>query len=206
MDISVNFAKNKSNVVALIEGQKEFVGEEPRTRNVFIKNIVGYPYGMITGKVQMKDPSGNLVYDATNGTAVAAPGYGIIANGVPDFTGGVNNALTWKGVNLSFLVDFKSGGKIFSGTNMRMTQQGFQKQTLQGRAGEAPLVLSGVSVDATSSTGFKPFSKTYTPGEAQNYWAQLGSEANGAAEKFVYDASFIKFRQLTLGILFQGNF
>jgi TonB-linked SusC/RagA family outer membrane protein len=198
-DVSVNFAKNNSNVVSLIEGQTEFVGEEPRTRNVFIKNIVGYPYGMITGKVQMKDPAGNLVYNATDGSAVAAPGYVIIGNGVPDFTGGVNNALTWKGVNLTFLVDFKSGGKIFSGTNMRMTQQGQTKQTLLGRAGEAPLVLTGVSPDATSSTGFKPFTKTYTPGEAQNYWSQLGSEGNGASEKFVYDASFIKLRQITLG-------
>ena len=197
-DVSVNFAKNKSNVVSLIEGQTEFVGEEPRTRNVFIKNIVGYPYGMITGKVQMKDAAGNLVYNETTGAAIAAPGYGIIANGVPDFTGGVNNAVSWKGVNLSFLVDFKSGGKIFSGTNMRMTQQGFHKQTLIGRAGEAPLVLTGVSPDVTPGS-YKPFTKTYTPGEAQNYWNQLGSEANGASEKFVYDASFIKLRQVTLG-------
>jgi TonB-linked SusC/RagA family outer membrane protein len=197
-DVSLNFAKNKSNVVSLIEGQKEFVGEEPRTRNVFIKNIVGYPYGMITGKVQMKDASGNLVYDAVTGAAIAAPGYGIIGNGVPDFTGGLNNALSWNGVNLTFLVDFKSGGKIFSGTNMRQTQQGFTKLSLLGRAGEAPLVLTGVSPDVTPGT-YKPFTKTYTPGEAQNYWSQLGGEANGASEKFVYDASFIKLRQITLG-------
>jgi hypothetical protein len=42
-DISLNFAKNNSNVVSLIEGQKEVIGEEPRTRTVFIKHIVGYP-------------------------------------------------------------------------------------------------------------------------------------------------------------------
>ena len=79
---------------------------------------------------------------------------------------------------------------------MRATQQGFTQQTLQGRLGEAPLVLTGVTQDAT---GFKPFSKTLTPGEAQNYWNQLGSEPNGAADKFLYDASFIKLRQITLG-------
>ncbi|MEP7372591.1 MAG: SusC/RagA family TonB-linked outer membrane protein [Chitinophagaceae bacterium] len=196
-DVSLNLSKNNSNVVSLIEGQKEFVGEEPRTRNVFIKNIVGYPYGMITGKAQMKDAAGNLVYDETTGAAVAAPGYQILGNGVADFTGGVNNSFIWKGINLTFLIDFKSGGDIFSGTNMRMTQQGQTKQTLLGRAGEAPLVLTGVSPDG--SGGFKPFTKTYTPGEAQNYWNQLGSEGNGAADKFIYDASFIKLRQVTLG-------
>ena len=78
---------------------------------------------------------------------------------------------------------------------MRATQQGFTQQTLLGRLGEAPLVVTGVTKDGT---GFKPFSKTLTPGEAQNYWNQLGSEASGAADKFIYDASFIKLRQITL--------
>jgi TonB-linked SusC/RagA family outer membrane protein len=202
-DVSLNFAKNNSKVVSLIEGQSEFIGDaftaEPRTRNVFIKQIVGYPYGMITGKAQMRDPSGNLVYDS-NGVAQAAPGYQILGNGVPDFTGGVNNSFTWKGFNLSFLIDFKSGGDIFSGTNMRATQQGFTQQSLLGRAGEAPLVVTGVTRDAAG--GFKPFTKTLTPGEAQNYWSQLGSESNGAADKYIYDASFIKLRQVTFGYTF----
>jgi len=45
-------------------------------------------------------------------------------------------------------------------------------------------------------TNFKPFTKTLTPGEARNYWSQLGA---GAEENFIYDASFVKLRQVTLG-------
>jgi hypothetical protein len=123
----------------------------------------------------------------------------ILGNGVPDFTGGLNNSLTWKNLNLSFLIDFKSGGDIYSGTNVRMTQAGFTKQTLQGRVGEAPLVVTGVTADGTS---FKPFSKTLTPGEASNYWNQLG---NRAQERFIYDASFIKLRQVTFGYTFPAK-
>ncbi|HUQ67435.1 MAG TPA: SusC/RagA family TonB-linked outer membrane protein [Flavitalea sp.] len=193
-DISLNFAKNKSNVVSLIEGQTEVIGEEPRTRTVFIKHIIGHPYGMITGQTQLRDPAtGLLVYDAS-GTPLTDGSYQILGNGVPDFTGGLNNSFTFKNINLSFLIDFKSGGDIYSGTNVRMTQSGFTKQTLLGRAGEAPLVVTGVTDDGAG--GYKPFSKTLTPGEAQNYWSNLGDRA---AEKFVYDASFIKLRQITLG-------
>ena len=192
-DVSLNFAKNNSEVINLIEGQTEVIGEEPRTRTVFIKHIVGQPYGMITGLTQKRDPSGNLVYDANNGAPISSGKYEILGSGVADFTGGVNNAFSWKGLNLTFLIDFKSGGDIYSGTNVRMTQAGFTKRSLQGREGEAPLTVTGVSEDGT---GFKPFTKTLTPGEARNYWAQLGERAQ---ENFVYDASFVKLRQLTLG-------
>jgi hypothetical protein len=192
-DVSLNFAKNKSEVINLIEGQTEVIGEEPRTRTVFIKHIVGQQYGMITGLTQKRDPSGNLVYDAANGAPISSGKYEILGSGVPDFTGGINNAFSWKGLNLTFLIDFKSGGDIYSGTNVRMTQAGFTKLSLMGREGEAPLTVTGVSEDGT---GFKPFTKTLTPGEARNYWNQLGERAQ---ENFVYDASYVKLRQLTLG-------
>jgi TonB-linked SusC/RagA family outer membrane protein len=198
-DVSLNFAKNNSKVISLIEGQTELIGEEPRTRTVFIKHIVGQQYGMITGQVQLTDPATGLpVFDA-DGAPLSDGTYQVIGSGVPDFTGGVNNSFSWKNLNMSFLIDFKSGGDIYSGTNVRMTQAGFTKQSLQGREGEAPLTVEGVIQDGTDANGdpiYKPFSKTLTPGEAQNYWSRLGDRA---AEKFVYDASFIKLRQITLG-------
>jgi hypothetical protein len=191
-DISLNFAKNNSNVVSLIGNQTELFVEEPRTRFVAIKHIIGQPYGMITGLMQRRDPNGNLVYDSS-GTPLPDNTFHILGRGVPDFTGGFQNSLSWKGLNLSFLIDFRSGGDIYSGTNLRMTQAGYTKQTLLGRAGEAPLVVTGVTPDGS---GFKPFTKTLTPGEARNYWNQLGERAQ---DNFVYDASFAKLRQLTLG-------
>lgn len=191
-DVSLNFAKNNSKVISLVEGQKEVLGEEPRTRTAFIKHIVGEPYGVITGVTQRRDPNGNLVFDST-GAPLTDNVYRVLGNGVADFTGGLNNSFTWKNLNFTFLIDFKSGGDIYSGTNVRMTQAGFTKQSLLGRAGEAPLTVTGVTPDGT---GFKPFTKTLTPGEARNYWQQLGERAQ---ENFVYDASFIKLRQVTLG-------
>ncbi|MCC6286995.1 MAG: SusC/RagA family TonB-linked outer membrane protein [Chitinophagaceae bacterium] len=193
-DVSLNFAKNKSKIISLIDDQKEILGEEPRTRTVFIKHIVGQPYGMITGQVQLHDPKSGLPVFDKDGAPVTDGSYQILGNGVPDFTGGLNNSFTFKGFNVSFLIDFKSGGDIYSGTNVRMTQAGYTKQTLLGREGEAPLTVTGVISDG--SGGYTPFTKTLTPGEAQNYWGKLGDKA---AEKFLYDASFIKLRQITVG-------
>ncbi|WP_200859829.1 hypothetical protein [Winogradskyella psychrotolerans] len=45
----------------------------------------------------------------------------------------------------------------------------------------------------------KRFSKTLSPGEANNYWNQMG---NRVQDHFIYDGSFAKLRQITFGYNF----
>lgn len=120
----------------------------------------------------------------------------VAINHIVGYPYGMITGITQLRINLGFLIDFRAGGDIYSGTNVRMTQAGFTKQTLMGRAGEAPLTITGVVKDVAGGGGFKPYTKTLAPGEARNYWSQLGERGQ---ENFVYDASFIKLRQITLG-------
>ena len=187
-DVSLNFAKNNNKVISLIEGLNELTFEESRTRTTFIKHIVGEPFGVITGVTQ-KMLNGKPVF-TDEGLPVRNDLYEKIGESVANFTGGVNNSFTWKGLNLNFLIDFKSGGDIHSGTNQSIDGWGFSERSLQGRAGEAPLVISGVNEKG------EPLNITLTPQQARNYWGNLGGR-NAAA--YIYDASFVKLRQLTLG-------
>jgi outer membrane receptor protein involved in Fe transport len=201
-DISLNFAYNDNEVVSLIEGIDEIVGEEPRTRNTFIKHIVGQPYGTITGRVQARDPDGNPIYNE-DGVAVAAPEFVPIGLGVHPWTGGINNAFRFKNFNLEFLVDFKAGGDIFSGTNLRMTQAGFTEQSLLGREGQDPLRVTGVVNTGTDEAPvYSPIDRELTPQEARTYWARLGDQSNGISDYWIYDGSFVKLRQLVFGYNF----
>ena len=137
-----------------------------------------------------------------NGAPVQSAQMEIIGNGVPDWTGGLHNSFSFKNFNLGCLIDFKLGGDIYSGTNVRLTQWGLHKQTLSGREGQAPLTVTGVTQTGTVAGGspvYEPFTKTLTPQEAQNYWMQLG---NRVQDHFVHDASFAKLRQLTFGYSF----
>lgn len=198
-DVSLNLAKNNNKVTYLADGIDEVVGEEPRTRNVFIKHIVGYPYGMITGRVQQRDPNGNPIF-FEDGRPVATSEYVPIGNGIADWTGGFNNSFTWKGFNLSFLIDFKIGGDIFSGTNNRLIQNGLHKKSLLGREGEAPLHVTGVVNTGTAeSPVYTPIDRDLTPREARDYWGSVGGEATAISDMFIYDASFSKLRQVVLG-------
>jgi len=200
-DVSFNIARNRNKVISLIEGTDILNVEEPRTRTVFVQHRTGQPFGVLAGWVQKKSPDGQPVFEE-NGAPVQSDRMEVIGNGIPDFTGGLNNSLTYKGFNLSALVDFRIGGDIYSGTNVRLTQWGLHKQSLQGREGEEPLAVSGVIQSGTATDGtpiYEAFSKTLSPGEANNYWNQMG---NRVQDYFIYDGSFAKLRQLTFGYSF----
>lgn len=200
-DVSLNLAKNENEVISLVAGATELLGDEPRTQTVRVKHIVGYPYNMITGLRQKRDPNGNPVFDAITGAPIQSATFEILGNAIPDLTGGLNNSFTWKGFNLSALIDFKAGGDIYGGTEVRMTQAGFHKQTIAGREGQEPITVSGVA--ESSPDVFEPFSMTLTPQQAQNYWGAVG---NRMQDHFMYDASFAKLRQVTFGYTFPRAF
>lgn len=203
-EVSLNLAKNINKVERLLDGVTEVVMEEPRTRNVYIKHILGEPFGSITGHVQQTTEDGTPIFDKDNQYApLASEDYVPIGNGLANLTGGFTNSLTYKGVNLNFLLDFKFGGDIYSGTNNRLTQWGLHKQSLQGRDGEAPLHITGVINNGTADAPeYVAVDRDLTQQEARNYWNSVGGESTGIATMFLRDASYIKLRQITLGYNF----
>jgi hypothetical protein len=199
--VSLNIARNRNRVISLIEGNDILNVEQPRTQTVFVQHRTGQPFGVIAGWVQMRSPDGQLVFEP-NGAPVQSAEMEVVGNGVPDWTGGINNSFRFRNFNLAFLIDFRLGGDLYSGTNLRLTQWGLHKQTLPGRAGEEPLTVSGViqsGEDAAGEPIYEAFTKTLTPGEAQNYWNQMG---NRVQDHFMYDGSFAKLRQLNFGYNF----
>ncbi len=195
-DLSLNIAHNKNKVVELAPGIDRVFIDEPRTRAAGVYHLKGYPYGMILGFVQKTDPAtGKKVYDA-QGRPVRSDVYEILGNGVAKFTGGLSNTLTWKSFALDFLVDFKFGGDLYSGTEVNLTNWGLHKQTLAYREGGMP--VEGVIQTGADSNGnpvYEPFSKALNQEETRNYWSYVTSYAQ---ERFIYDASFIKLRQIQL--------
>jgi TonB-linked SusC/RagA family outer membrane protein len=187
-ETSLNFAKNNNKVIELSGGATEVTFEESRTRTTYIKHIVGQPFGTITGVVPTMI-NGQIVYD-DQGIPVRGSSYEVIGQSVAAFTGGWNNNMTYKSFNLSFLIDTKIGGDLHSGTNNSIDQWGFSERSLQGREGEAPLSISGVNAEGS------PVSMTLTPQQAASYWGNLGGRDS---REYLYDASFVKLRQVTLG-------
>ncbi len=112
-----------------------------------------------------------------------------LGNILPDWQLGINNRFTYKGVYLSFLIDIRKGGDIYSGSLATMHANGNAEGTLPFR--EGGLVVDGVTVDEEGNvTG-----ENETEINAQQYW----DVAAGVTSQFMYKASFVKLREVTLG-------
>ncbi|MDH3245400.1 MAG: TonB-dependent receptor, partial [Saprospiraceae bacterium] len=188
-EVTFNLAKNNSNVSSLLDPENDDLAgtdqaenlrvAEARSRNAYIHHIEGFPYSAIMGFRYVRDASGNIQLD-DNGLPMQGD-FGVLGVGVHDLTGGINNTIRYKELSLSFLLDFKSGGDIYSGTNRTAYGAGLHMKTLEGRESGTVTLADGQTT-------------TLAPNDVQDYWSRVAS----ITEEFVYDASFLKLRQLTL--------
>lgn len=192
-----NIAHNNSEVKYLGEGVSSLSidGATSRSGNVTVKNIVGMSYGELVGFKYQRDDQGNIVFK--DGVAQATTKTENLGSGVYNLTGGWRNEFTYKDWTLSFLLDFKAGAKLFSGTNYGLYSDGLHKNTLEGRGddGKGTIIGKGVMLDESGN-----YVANNVKVSAQTYWQ--GIVSNNIAEEFIYNASFIKLRELSLGYTF----
>jgi len=181
---SVNIANNKNKVLELSQGQTSMLvtNGEARTEAAFIKHVVGQPFGQIMIYDFKRDTKGALVVDAS-GLPQRTDALVAAGTGVAPLTGGWNNELTYKNIHLSMLIDFKSGGKIYSGTNANAYEYGLHKETLPGRDGY-------VTVEGVTEEGTPVINNI----DAQTYYTKLAD----ISSLHVYKTDFIKLRSVSL--------
>jgi TonB-linked SusC/RagA family outer membrane protein len=129
-DMEFNWSNNHSEVVSLIDGVNRL-----QLRSWFNVNVwaeVGKPLGEIRGTTMAKDPATGMTLVGTNGRILFNTDQ-YLGNAQANYIGGLRNAFTYKGVNFSFLIDFKQGGDLFSGTMQKAINNGLPLETLEGR-------------------------------------------------------------------------
>ena len=193
--LDFNISRNTNEVVELVEGQTSLVLAESRHRGNFVTADVGEAYGSIKGRKYLRqnvpadgsdcDATGPIVHDA-DGLPMRTSDLCVIGNGSPDVLGGIANTLRYRNLTLNVLLDLRFGGDIFSVTNSAGYDNGLHMNTLQGRA-EGYIVGDGVNPDGGANT---------VQADPQDYWGRIGGGFIG--EEFVYDASFVKLRELQL--------
>lgn len=192
-DVSLNFANNISEAINLGQNAKgeniQLINlEESRVRQgERVRNIVGQPLGTLVGWKHRTNAQGVKMYDE-NGYPLRSTSVEILGTGIHPTSAGLSNSFSYKGINLSFLIDMRAGGKIFSGTNWLAYRWGLHQETLEGRDGT--LKVSGVLADGTT-----PINVTIPADRVDNYWSRFSD----ITENLTYDASYGKLREFSIG-------
>ena len=164
----------------IVVGTGIYVGE--------LRHVVGQELGQLYSYGYARDAQGRIIH-GSDGIANRTATQISFGSALPKYVGGITNAFNYKGITMSFLIDFKLGGKMISGTNLNAFRHGLHKETLVGR-GEADNRMVGVGVNANGETNTIRAS-------VQDYYSVGRSKSLG--EQVVYDAGFWKLRQISVG-------
>lgn len=185
-EATLNGTYNKTKVLSLLTdtpGERITVGTH--VFNGELRQIVGEEMAQVAGFGFRRDDQGRIIYGA-NGIPLRTPDLINFGSALPKWFGGINNSFKYKGIMMSFLIDFKLGNVMLSGTNFNAIRHGLHKMTLQGR--EGGVVGEGVNQAGEPNTVAAP---------VQSYWEVVRSQA--LIEPAVFDGGYWKLRQITLG-------
>jgi len=190
-NMDINWSQNKNKVVELLHNEVSDVS------NVLLQNY----QGGVSLNAREGEAWGTLVgsdYVFLNGQPVvnATTGYylkennKIIGNATPDWIGGVRNSFDYKGLTLSFLIDVRQGGDVFSTDMYYGLATGLYPESAVGDVREKGIVWPGVNPDGKTNA-----TTTRNP----SAFGSLDGYARMPASRFVYDGSYVKLREAAIG-------
>ncbi|WP_162427380.1 SusC/RagA family TonB-linked outer membrane protein [Pontibacter pudoricolor] len=204
-DVRYTFSNNRNKVIKLREGLEQVIIADPF--NIDFVAIEGQPLGVFKGPAYQKDAEGNIIVNETTGMPLRASKDEILGNAQAKFLMGLNNSFDYKGLNLSFGIDYRKGGLFYSYTQ-RLTQfVGNTTNTLYND--RQPFIIPGsvVGVDANGDgiidkdeKGNPITRENTTPIDMEhiaNYWNPTYNPA--IEQEHLKDRSFVKLREVVLG-------
>ncbi len=205
---NINFSSFRSVVTELPQGVDQFVtatanvfGGSGGSNTVFYiareGGRVGDMFG--TGFVEI---DGQTLYDS-NGLPVQDPTLRKLGNYNPDFSVGFNNSFSFSNFDVNILFDWRQGGTIVSRIKALGSTSGVLQETLLGREGGTPNTQfsdgNGIIGEGVTNIG-TPQNPVYAPNTTavaastfNNAFYDRGNEASA-----LYDASYVKLRQLSI--------
>lgn len=185
-NVDLNFSKNKQT--SQLPSEINSLTLQGGFSGLTIKTKSGQPFA-IWGTAWQRDSLGNIVIDPATGLRKTVADQNL-GNTAPDWNMGINNTLTYKGVSLSFLVDIREGGVLFSNTTSILRSTGLAAETAINR--DKVIIDKGVVLDAASG---KYIPNTIPVQSMQDFWTQFqtsNTEAN------IFNASYVKLREVRL--------
>lgn len=185
---SFNVSHNTSEVIDLgtdigvdqiTVGAADFHGE--------LRQVTGMPMNQLYGFGWLRDAQGRQVFNPANGIPMRSVDQLNFGSSIPTWIGGIANNFNYRNLSFSFLVDFKLGHNLISGTHINAYRHGLAPETLVGRD-QGFVVGDGVNPDGSENTvqaGVQPFYEAI--------------RTHRTSEQSVFNAGSWQLRQITVG-------
>lgn len=194
--INYNISHNNNTIKDLYDGVDRY--QLGGYDNIRIYAIKGGKYGEIWGtkflRVEDGQYKGQLLL-TSDGLPQATSEMEKIGDQQATCNMGLTSSFSYKGWNLSFQIDARIGGEIFSGTNAMMQRSGTAAATAPGGKRVDDMVVAGVYKDASGN-----YVQNTNKVTTQQYWNAVAGTGNmGIGEANIYSASNIRLRNVSLG-------
>jgi TonB-linked SusC/RagA family outer membrane protein len=202
-DMTFNFSKNEGKIKSIAEGMDEYIYKfstpyDNDAAKVYAIAKEGDKLGNFYGTgFKQVEVNGQMRTIYENGIPVPDPTIKKLGNYNPDFILGIVNSFKYKNFRVSAVFDWRQGGEVVSRFYSIASRTGVLDHTLKGRTNGADGVIGdGVRWDA-SANGYvendvKVTSQTYHKAKYRRVHE----------ESALFDASFVKFRELSIGYTF----
>ncbi len=188
-EVAFNFARNRNKVVELGEGLTTYTLAS--TRGLSSLASVNQPYGALFGIGFEKAPDGQTIF--RDGLPVVATTSRVLGNIQPDWTGGMLNTFSYKGIILTALIDVRAGGDVYDEGTGTGRWTGQYEETAIGR--EEGVIGLGVKNTGTSDA------PTFVPNDIIVPGKSLYDFNNPRRfhESAIFDGSYVKLREMSIG-------
>lgn len=200
--VSLNVSANESKVLSLYNGQPSYEVSNYQNSIQLVAER-GKAYGVLRGTDYVYSPRGQREIDASGHYLIAPDVETDIGNINPKWIGGLTNRFSYKGFSFGFLIDVRKGGDLYSLDMDYGSSSGLYPRTAGrndlGNPVRAPLtegggiILKGVGTDGRTPNTHRIDESDISTG---NY--SFGSQWGEADKSFVYDASYVKLREVSL--------
>ena len=199
--LNLNWTRNRNKVVDLYTNPGTGLPVDNIVLGSFqggvtLNATLGQPYGTIRGR-DFVYTNGEKTVDATGKYLRSTSANEVIGNPNPDWIAGVNNTLKYKNLSLSWLIDIRRGGDVFSLDLYYGLATGAYPETAGlndlGKPKRAPLADGGGIIREGVDINGKP-NGVRVAGVTYGLYGYRYSPQKA----FVYDAGFVKLREVAL--------
>ncbi|MGC3977289.1 MAG: TonB-dependent receptor [Paludibacteraceae bacterium] len=197
---TANFSKNTNKIIKLSDATSRL---DLSTTLVTLAAQEGESYGQLYGYDFVYTKDGRKVV-GTDGLYLRTQQLVPLGSVLPDFLWSFQNQFRYKNFRVGFLIDSRVGGKFFSQTYKVGMYSGILPQTAANGIRETGVVSDGVTGDVTfHSDGSYTVTNIAENTKKVTAQAWARNQYNGPTTFDIFDATFIKLREITLGYDFR---